>query len=317
MSNEFTDTLRVQIIEIPAEYAGQRVDNFLFTRLKGVPKSRVYRMLRSGEVRINGGRVQAQSRLKDGDKLRVPPVRVAEREEPALPTALLRQRLGDRIVFEDDALLVLNKPAGMPVHGGSGVNFGVIEALRHLRPEARFLELVHRLDRDTSGLLLIAKKRSALRALHESFRLDRVEKRYTALLAGAWELKKLLVDAPLEKNIAQGGERVVRVSKQGKPSQTYFRRLELFPSATLVEAKPVTGRTHQIRVHAAYLGHPILGDERYGQEEANKDFRRQGLRRLFLHASQLSVAHPVSGEEMRLHAPLEEELEVFLRHLRQ
>lgn len=316
MPSESADTPRVQIIQIPAEFAGQRVDNFLFTRLKGVPKSRVYRMLRSGEVRINGGRVRAQSRLQDGDMLRVPPVRVAEREEAPMPTALLHQRLDDRIVFEDDAMLVLNKPTGMPVHGGSGVSFGVIEGLRHLRPDARFLELVHRLDRDTSGLLLVAKKRSALRVLHELFRDDRVEKCYMALLAGAWGQKKLLVDAPLEKNVAQGGERMVRVSRHGKPAQTHFRRLELFADATLVEAKPVTGRTHQIRVHAAHLGHPITGDERYGQEETNKDFRRRGLKRLFLHAAQLVIAHPVSGVELRLHAPLEPELETFLQQLR-
>lgn len=316
MPSQPADTPRVQIVEIPAEFAGQRVDNFLLTRLKGVPKSRIYRMLRSGEVRINGGRVRAQDRLQDGDKLRIPPVRVAERDEAVLPTNLLRQRLDGRILFEDDAMLVLNKPVGMPVHGGSGASFGVIEGLRHLRPEARFLELVHRLDRDTSGLLLIAKKRSALRVLHELFRDDRVEKRYLALLAGAWGQKTLLVDAPLEKNVAQGGERMVRVSRQGKPAQTHFRRLELFAHATLVEAKPITGRTHQIRVHAAHLGHPIAGDERYGDEETNREFRRQGLKRLFLHAAQLVIAHPVSGAELRLHAPLEPELETFIQQLR-
>ncbi|TAN49913.1 MAG: 23S rRNA pseudouridine(955/2504/2580) synthase RluC [Methylococcaceae bacterium] len=316
MPSQPADIPRVQMIEIPAEFAGQRLDNFLFTRLKGVPKSRIYRMLRSGEVRINGSRVRPQDRVQDGDKLRIPPVRVAEREEIALPTELLRKRLDRRILFEDDAVLVLNKPVGMPVHGGSGASFGVIEGLRHLRPEARFLELVHRLDRETSGLLLIAKKRSALRVWHELFREDRVEKRYLALLAGAWAHKKLMVDAPLEKNVAQGGERMVRVSRQGKPAQTDFRRLERFSNATLVEAAPVTGRTHQIRVHAAHLGHPIAGDERYGQEESNREFRRLGLKRLFLHAAHLVIAHPVSGVEMRLEAPLEPELENFLKQLK-
>jgi 23S rRNA pseudouridine955/2504/2580 synthase len=316
MPQQPADTPRVQIIDIPAEFAGQRLDNFLFTRLKGVPKSRIYRMLRSGEVRLNGGRVKAQDRIEGGDKLRIPPVRVAEREEAVLPIHMLRQRLENRVVFEDEAMLVLNKPVGMAVHGGSGTSFGVIEGLRHLRPDARFLELVHRLDRDTSGLLLVAKKRSALRVLHELFREDQVEKRYLALLAGAWGQKQWLVDAPLEKNIAQGGERMVRVSSQGKPAQTHFRRLQRFEQATLVEAKPVTGRTHQIRVHAAHLGHPIAGDERYGKEEDNRVFRQLGLKRLFLHAADLAIAHPVSGETLRLHAPLEAELETFLQSLK-
>lgn len=315
MPSQPAEPFRVQTIEIPAEYAGQRIDNFLFTRLKGVPKSRIYRMLRSGEVRVNGGRVRALDRLQGGDIVRIPPVRVAEREEVALPTRLLQQRLEDRVLFEDEHMLVLNKPVGMPVHGGTGASFGVIEGLRHLRPEARFLELVHRLDRDTSGILLVAKKRSALRVLHELFREDRVDKRYLALLAGAWARKKQVVDAPLEKNVAQGGERMVKVSRQGKPAQTEFRRVELFREATLVEAKPITGRTHQIRVHAAHLGHPILGDERYGRPEDNRRFREQGLRRLFLHAAELAIAHPASGELLQLKAPLDEELQIFLQHL--
>lgn len=306
------DTPRVQMLSIADEYAGQRIDNFLFTYLKGVPKSRVYRMLRGGEVRINGGRVQATTRLQAGDTLRIPPVRVAEREAVALPTALLQRRLDSRILFEDDHFLALNKPVGLPVHGGTGSSFGVIEGLRHLRPEARFLELVHRLDRDTSGILLVAKKRSALRVLHELFREDRVEKRYLALLAGAWARKHFMVDAPLEKNVAQGGERMVKVSRQGKPAQTEFRRLQRFELATLVEAKPITGRTHQIRVHAAHLGHPILGDERYGRPEDNRRIRELGLRRLFLHAAHLSIAHPADGRVLNFEAPLDDELQSFL-----
>lgn len=310
-----TEPPRVQRLEIAAEFAGQRVDNFLFRHLKGVPKSRVYRMLRTGEVRVNGGRAKAEDRLEGGDVLRIPPVRTAERETVAVAPPRLRERLEARILFEDAHLLALNKPVGLPVHGGSGQSTGVIESLRLLRPDARFLELVHRLDRDTSGILLIAKKRSALTALHELFRGEGMDKRYLALLTGAWARQRLLVDAPLEKNVRQGGERMVKVSRAGKSAQTEFRRLKRFDAATLVEARPFTGRTHQIRVHALHLGYPLAGDERYGDAEANRQFRSLGLRRLFLHAAELHFPHPASGETLHLVAPLDPELETVLEKL--
>ncbi len=309
-------TSKPYFIEIDADSAGQRIDNFLFTRLKGVPKSHVYRILRKGEVRVNGGRCQAQRRLEAGDKLRIPPIRVAEREEIAIPEPLVQQRLEGRIVHEDDDFLVINKPAGMAVHGGSGLSYGVIEGLRAIRPNAKFLELVHRLDRETSGCLLIAKKRSALRHLHEMFREDhQVKKVYTALLIGAWARKSLMVDAPLKKNILQSGERMVKVARDGKPARTEFRRTRKFANATLVEANLLTGRTHQIRVHALSIGHPIACDERYGDESLNAEFRRLGLKRLFLHASEVSFAHPRDNRPFHIKIPLEPDLEDFLERL--
>ena len=309
------DDSAVQWIEVDAEHAGQRIDNFLLTRLKGVPKSHVYRILRSGEVRLNGGRVRAQDRLVAGDRLRLPPVRLAEREEPRLPLDRLRSRIEPRIVLEDDDLLVLNKPSGMAVHGGSGLTHGVIEALRQLRPDSRHLELVHRLDRETSGCLLIAKKRSALKSLHEQFRDDEVSKVYVALLAGQWALSRERIDAPLKKNVLQSGERMVRVARDGKSALTEFKRIQCFAAATLVEARPITGRTHQIRVHAQHMGHPLAGDERYGRDEDNRRFRQWGLRRLFLHARQSTFRHPRSGELLRVEAPVDGELNEFLSNL--
>jgi 23S rRNA pseudouridine955/2504/2580 synthase len=304
----------VQWVEIAEDHCDQRLDNFLITRLKGVPKSRIYRIVRKGEVRVNKGRVDVNYRLALGDVVRIPPIRVAENTEEAFVPQHLKDALQRNILFEDDGLLILNKPAGFAVHGGSGVDSGVIEGLRQLRPEARFLELVHRLDRDTSGCLLIAKKRSVLRRLHELFRDDHVEKTYLALLAGEWARKKMVVNAPLQKNVAKGGERMVIVSKTGKPAETVFKRLKLYRGATLVEASPKTGRTHQIRVHAAYLGHPIVGDERYGLEEVNRAFKAKGYKRIFLHAQQLVFEHPVTGEKLTVHAPLPAQLEALLKH---
>lgn len=309
-------TPKPYFIEIDEESAGQRIDNFLFARLKGVPKSHIYRLLRKGEVRVNGGRCQAERRLAVGEKVRVPPLRQAEREVREIPEVLIQQRLEGRIMHEDDDFMVINKPAGMAVHGGSGLSYGVIEGLRALRPQAKFLELVHRLDRETSGCLLIAKKRSALRHLHELFREGhQVKKIYVALLAGVWERKSLLVDAPLKKNILQSGERIVKVARDGKPAQTELRRLRKFANATLVEASLMTGRTHQIRVHALSIGHPIAGDERYGHEAANAEFRQTGLKRLFLHAAELAFAHPRGGHPFQIKAPLEPELQEFLDRL--
>jgi 23S rRNA pseudouridine955/2504/2580 synthase len=305
----------VQWIAVDAEHAGQRIDNFLITRLKGVPKSHVYRILRTGEVRRNGGRVKAQERLEAGDVVRLPPVRVAERDTTELPLKLLRSRIEPRILYEDDDLLVLNKPSGMAVHGGSGLSYGVIEALRELRPHSRALELVHRLDRDTSGCLLIAKKRSALKALHEQFRDDDVNKRYVALLAGQWAQSRWRVDAPLKKNVLQSGERMVRVARDGKAAVTEFRRLTRYAEATLVEARPITGRTHQIRVHALHMGHPVAGDERYGDETSNRRLRQLGLKRLFLHARETTFRHPRTAEPVRVEAPLDDELARLLTGL--
>ncbi len=301
-------------LEIDENSAGQRLDNFLFNRLKGVPKTRIYRIVRKGEVRVNKGRVDAKYRLQLNDVVRIPPLRVAERDRQVTIQPSLRFNLEQQILHEDDGFIVLNKPSGFAVHGGSGVNSGVIEALRLIRPEQRFLELVHRLDKETSGCLLIAKKRSILKYLHELFRGDGVQKTYLALLAGQWQRKRQTVDAPLLKNVLKSGERMVTVSRNGKPAETSFVRLKMFADATLVHASPKTGRTHQIRVHAAWLGHPIVGDERYGDAERNRFFRDRGYRRLFLHAEQLRFKHPVSGEPLHFHAPLPQELQDLLDH---
>lgn len=306
---------QVQLLTIEAEHDGQRIDNFLKTQLKGVPKSLIYRILRKGEVRVNKKRIKPEYKLCTGDEVRVPPVRVAEKNE--LPSANLGsiQRLESQILFEDDAMIVLNKPSGMAVHGGSGLSFGVIEGLRALRPEARFLELVHRLDRDTSGVLLVAKKRSALRSLHEQLRVKTMRKQYLALVRGQWQPHVKVVNAPLRKNDLQSGERVVRVSSDGKPSETRFRIARQFAEATLVECSPITGRTHQIRVHTQHAGHPIACDDKYGEAAFDDKMRSQGLKRLFLHAWKLSFIHPADGREMQVEAPLAPELDDFLNKL--
>jgi 23S rRNA pseudouridine955/2504/2580 synthase len=306
---------QVQLLTIEAEHEGQRIDNFLKTQLKGVPKSLIYRILRKGEVRVNKKRIKPEYKLCPGDEVRVPPVRVAEKNE--LPSANLGsiQRLESQILFEDDAMIVLNKPSGMAVHGGSGLSFGVIEGLRALRPDARFLELVHRLDRDTSGVLLVAKKRSALRSLHEQLRVKTMRKQYLALVRGQWQPHVKVVNAPLRKNDLQSGERVVRVSSDGKPSETRFRIARQFAEATLVECSPITGRTHQIRVHTQHAGHPIACDDKYGEAAFDERMRSQGLKRLFLHAWKLTFTHPVDGREVLIEAPLAPELDNFLNKL--
>lgn len=304
----------VQWVDITDAHADQRLDNFLITYLKGVPKSLIYRIVRKGEVRVNKGRVASSYRLMQGDRVRIPPLRVADKEAPEPVSNKLKDSLEHDILFEDDALLVINKPAGYPVHGGSGVDCGIIEGLRQLRPTAHFLELVHRLDKDTSGCLIIAKKRSALRKLHEIFRDDQVHKTYLALLAGQWGQKKLVVKAPLLKNATEGGERSVIVSHLGKSAETLFRRLQLYQDTTLVSATPKTGRTHQIRVHAAWMGHPIISDERYGSYELNREFKKRGYKRLFLHAEKLEFMHPVSGQMISFTAPLPQVLKDLLAH---
>jgi len=304
-ANQFS---AVRELVIDPEYQDQRIDNYLFAQLKGVPRSLVYRILRSGEVRVNMGRIGAGYRLQPGDRVRIPPLRLPERAPVGGPGQRLLQRLERAILFEDQRLLVLNKPAGVAVHGGSGVSFGVIEILRRLRPQERHLELVHRLDRETSGCLLLSKKRSALRVLHELLRENRVDKRYLALLAGAWTRAQADVRAPLLKNTLRGGERVVRVDPAGKPSHTRFRRLKVYRDATLVEAQLLTGRTHQIRAHAAHLGTPILGDAKYGDPEANQRMREQGLRRLFLHAASVVFRWPGEPEAISVQAALPADL---------
>ncbi len=312
-----TENPSVQLISISEDEAGQRIDNFLLKILKGVPKSMIYRIVRKGEVRVNKKRIKPEYKLLADDIVRVPPVRVAERDEIPVSAKLDKvAALNDCILYEDDHLLILNKPSGTAVHGGSGLSFGVIEGLRALRPDARFLELVHRLDRDTSGVLLVAKKRSALRSLHEQLRMKGMQKDYLALVRGEWQPHCKVVQAPLLKNILQSGERIVRVNAQGKPSETRFKIEERYAFATLVKASPVTGRTHQIRVHAQHAGHPIAFDDRYGDREFDGQLASTGLNRLFLHAAALRFEHPGTGETMRIEAPLDLKLRNCLKKLR-
>ncbi len=306
MTTPASPTSGVQLIEVAPDFAGQRIDNFLRTQLKGVPKTLIYRILRKGEVRVNKGRIKPEYKLQAGDMVRVPPLRLAERDEPEPVAQGLLERLEAAIVYEDKALIVLNKPAGIAVHGGSGLNYGVIEAFRQLRPDAKDLELVHRLDRDTSGLLMIAKKRSMLRHLHEALRGDGVDKRYMALVRGHWATAKKQVNAPLQKSNLRSGERMVEVDGEGKEALTLFRVLRRFGDfATLVEAKPVTGRTHQIRVHAKHAGHSIAGDSKYGDDDFTREIRELGGKRLFLHAYELHVPLPEGGV-LKLEAPVDE-----------
>jgi 23S rRNA pseudouridine955/2504/2580 synthase len=305
----------VNWVEIGENAAGQRVDNFLLGLLKGVPKSHIYRILRSGEVRVNSKRVDAKARLVIGDRLRVPPVRMAD---PALapPTPWVRAAEFP-ILFEDEALLAIDKPAGVAVHGGSGIAFGVIEQLRQSRPGLPFLELVHRLDRDTSGVLLLAKKRSALVAMHALLRDGLTDKRYLALVRGRWPHLRREVRVSLHKYVTAGGERRVRVDAEGQDAITIFTRQQVWPEATLLEARLKTGRTHQIRVHLAHEEYPIAGDDKYGDFDWNKRLAKEGLKRMFLHAARLGFAHPVTGAAMHLEAALPPELAGFIARLDQ
>ena len=305
---------QVRHVQIGVEEAGQRIDNYLLRELKGVPKSRIYRLLRKGEVRVNRGRVEPTYRLQVEDEIRLPPVRVSAEDETQ-PGSRLLESLENAILYEDDRVLVLNKPSGVAVHGGSGVAHGVIEALRTLRPTAPFLELVHRLDRDTSGCLMLAKRRSALRELHGLLRERAMDKRYLALLAGRLPRGRIPVEAALDRFELRGGERMVKVSDEGKHSRSVFRAIERFPTATLAEVDIATGRTHQIRVHAAHLGHPVVGDEKYGDREINRDFRPLGLRRLFLHAHSLTVNWP-DAPALTVAAPLSEDLQRVLDRMK-
>ena len=304
-----TRQTRVQKIVIDDEQAGQRIDNFLRRQLPGLPKGRLYRILRRGEVRVNGGRVRAEYKLSAGDEVRIPPARI--NADPEAPAAGKVADLEQQVLFEDKRLLVINKPSGLAVHGGSGVSHGVIELMRAARPELRDLALVHRLDRETSGCLVLAKRRSALRKLHEKFRDGTVGKNYLALVCGDWQLGEQTIDAPLLTRHRKNGERHVVVSGAGKPAQTKMRLSRTFGKFSLLQCQPLTGRTHQIRVHATHSGHPVAGDERYGNPQANAAARLLGLKRLFWHAQSISFPDD-SGNERHFTAPLADDLEKFL-----
>lgn len=303
----------VRHLTITSDQAGQRVDNFLLTFLKNIPRSHIYRLLRTGDVRVNKKRIKPTYRLQPEDILRVPPV--YQSTTPLAPvSSKTSDRLTQNILYEDEGLIVLNKPAGIAVHGGSGLQFGVIEALRQRDPR-QSLELVHRLDRDTSGCLLIAKKRSVLRELHRALREHEISKTYSFLARGHWPKRLQHIDQPLQKNQLNSGERMVRVTEEGKASLTYFKVEKCYPEASLVSARIVTGRTHQIRVHAAYAEHPIAGDGKYGDKAFNQQMKQAGLRRLFLHARELRLRLPGQSDYQTFTAPLDAELLAVLQYL--
>jgi 23S rRNA pseudouridine955/2504/2580 synthase len=337
MHNPSKASVTREIVREDAE--NQRLDNFLLTRLKGVPKSHVYRIVRNGEVRVNSRRADPAYRLQLGDELRIPPIRTAlagpipdsstrghaharetrSRAGIAGVSGPLRSptKLVPRfaVLLEDEDLLAIDKPAGVAAHGGSGISFGVIEQLRRERPEAKFMELVHRLDKETSGVLLLAKKRAALVALHAALREGQIKKRYLALVKGSWGNKEQSVSFPLRKYLSNSGERRVSVDRTGRPAHSVFRLLRSWEGYSLLEAELLTGRMHQIRVHLAHLGFPIAGDDKYGDFGWNKELRRAGLRRMFLHAASLSFVHPRSGGDVIITAPLPSELERFIDQL--
>lgn len=315
MTSEEKPRPSVRFVDIDADDAGQRLDNYLFRHLRGVPKSRVYRALRHGEVRVNKKRVKADYRLADGDMLRIPPIRVAEREAQFVGDQLLKI-LEKAIIFENDDLLIVNKPSGIAVHGGSGISVGLIEALRQLRPLCKRLELAHRLDRDTSGCTVVVKNSKTLRYVHQQLRERTMDKTYYCLVRGRWPRRRTLVDIGLEKNVLQSGERMVNATPEGKPSKTRFAVLETFEGATLVEAKPITGRTHQIRVHAQYAGFALLGDDKYCSREDNEWGKSRGLKRLFLHAGEVAFKLKADGKMKVFKAPLPDELNRVLEGLR-
>ena len=309
-SSSDTISFSVRMLEIDSGSAGKRLDNFLIRQCKGVPKSHLYRAVRSGQVRVNRGRVSVDYRLALGDLVRVPPMRVAQAE-----VKLPAPKAEFPVVYEDEAILVINKPSGVAVHGGSGVSFGVIEQLRSARPQQKFLELAHRLDRETSGLLIVAKKRSALVALHDMFRQDRAKKHYQALVTGKVESKVQHIKKPLLRYLTAEGERRVRVDPQGRYAHTIVTCLQRFRAYTLVDAEIITGRTHQIRVHLNSIGHSIVGDDKYGDDALRERLRRQGFRRMFLHAYRLRFPHPVSGEWLSVEADLPEDCLLLLKRI--
>lgn len=310
--------LKVSYKTATEDDAGQRLDNYLARTLKGVPRSMLYRILRRGEVRVNKKRVSPSYKLVCGDEIRIPPVRVSQ-GAVTIPSSNLNvvQNIKDNILYETDNIIVVNKPARIAAHGGSGIEFGLIEALRALYPNQRFLELAHRLDRETSGCLIVAKRRSALRNLHEQFRQRVVKKRYLTLVPGRWDRRQKLIEAPLLRNELRSGERMVEVNfKEGVPSSTGFDIVEEFKHATLIAAMPHTGRTHQIRVHTAYARHPVGGDDKYGDKEFNSYLHEYGLNRMFLHAAKITFIDPETGDPLKIEAPLPDELNRVLENLR-
>ncbi len=300
---------KVSYVVVSEEDDGQRVDNFLINKMKGMPRTRVYRLLRKGEVRVNKKRAEPSYRLQAGDSVRLPPVHLPEKGVQAAPSRQTESLLADRILFEDEHLLIINKPSGMSVHAGSTVRVGVIEALKHMYPKLPNLELAHRLDSETSGCLVLAKKKRILRELHTLLREGKMTKVYWALTKGHWKRSELHVDLPLHKDYRDGGKHVVEVNRAGKESQTIFKVIKEFEDASLVEARLLTGRTHQIRVHAAHQQHPIAGDDRYGDAEFNKLARQRGLKRMFLHARSIDFTLPSLNQRITVEAPLDIELE--------
>lgn len=309
---------QVSFVSVDDDQAGQRLDNFLMARLKGVPKSKIYNVIRKGEVRVNKGRTKPDYKICNGDEIRIPPIRIAEREPAAKASNTMTKLLEGSILFENEGLLVINKPPGLAVHGGSGVSLGLIETLRQMRPDARYLELIHRLDRDTSGCIMVAKKRSMLRHLQAALReknTSGITKVYQALVIGHWPKTCRRVDAPLLKIEVADDERVVRVHAEGKPSLTEFKLLQDYTNCSLVEARPITGRTHQIRVHAKHMGHSLVGDEKYGDDDFNKEMRVLGVKRLFLHAAELGFYLPEAKEKTIVRAPLAADLASVIKKL--
>lgn len=315
--------MAVKFVEATSEDEGQRVDNFLMRHFRNVPKTLIYRVIRKGEVRVNKGRVKQNTRLKEGDVVRLPPIKVPEKTQFSIPQGQM-QRIEDNILYEDNDLMVINKPSGIAVHGGSGINFGLIEILREMRPLAKRIELVHRLDRDTSGCILIAKKAMVLKALHAQIREDKMVKEYITLLTGRWDKSKHKIDLPLAKNTLQSGERMVKVDPDGKQSISFFNLVEYYnqsQSASLVTVRLKTGRTHQIRVHALSQGCPIIGDDKYGIREVNRDSKKLGMKRLALHAQFLSFTHPNIEDKkqswLKIEAPLHEDFKKTIKRLKE
>jgi 23S rRNA pseudouridine955/2504/2580 synthase len=318
-ANSPSQSPKAYFVEVDAEHAGQRVDNFLITHLKGVPKTHIYRVIRKGEVRVNKGRVKQTTRLQEGDSVRIPPIRQSERSNQTLDGARY-EFLNKAILFEDDAILVLNKPSGMAVHAGSGIKVGVIEALRSLRTDLKYIELAHRLDRETSGCLVLAKKSSALKALNDDFKTNslknpRLDKRYLALVMGKWQFGQRRVTKALNTNAKRGGERMVVIDQSGSYASSIMTPRSTSEMASLLEVKLLTGRTHQVRVHCQSEGHPVAGDQKYGDREFNKRLKSVGLSRLFLHAASIKFFHPITLQSVKVEAPLPIELKSVLLNL--